>query len=151
MDKLIKKLNLLQSYIELGDKRNESISDSTVLWQINHSFMVVNEVSKALVLSNPEEYQWKFNKTRFIVYLTGKIPRGKAKAPKQSRPKENFDKESTQLLYNELMENLQRVKNLDKNKFFIHPFFGKINKKSTIKFLNIHTNHHLKIVEDILK
>ena len=151
MDKLVKKLNLLQSYIELGDKRNESISDSTVLWQINHSFMVVNEVSKALILSNPEEYQWKFNKTRFIVYLTGKIPRGKAKAPKQSRPKENFDIESTKILYKETLENFSKIKDLEKNKFFTHPFFGKVNKKSTIKFLNIHTNHHLKIVEDILK
>jgi hypothetical protein len=150
MDKLIQLLNQLNDKIKFGEIKNENISDSTVLWQINHSFMVVNEVSKAIALSNPNEYQWKFNKTRFLVFILGKIPRGKAKAPQKSKPKENFDVESTKLLFDETITNLLKINDLEKNKYFQHPIFGKINKKSTLKFLFIHTKHHFKIVEDIL-
>lgn len=151
MDKLIKKLEILQSYIGKGEKTNEKISNATVLWQIHHSFLVVNGVSKVIATSDPKEYEWKFNKNKFFVYLTGKIPRGKVKAPERVKPRDGFDRESTQMLYQEMMENLLKIKNLDKNVFFTHPIFGKINKKDTIKFFNIHTYHHLKIVEEILE
>jgi hypothetical protein len=151
MDKLNSILNDLETKIKLGDSMNESVSKSTVLWQINHSFMVVNEVSKALQISDPKIYQWKFNKTRFLVFLMNKIPRGKAKAPERARPIENFDQESTKILFQDMMNNLQKVQSLDKNANFKHPFFGLLNKKSTLKFLYLHTNHHAKIVNDILK
>lgn len=39
---------------------------------------------------------------------------------------------------------------LDENQFFTHTLFKQLNKKQTLKFLGLHTNHHLKIVKDIL-
>lgn len=151
MDKLTIILNDLETKIKLGDLMNESVSKSTVLWQINHSFMVVNEVSKALQISDPKNYQWKFNKTRFLVFLMNKIPRGKAKAPERARPIENFNQERTKFLFQDMMNNLQKVQSLDKNANFKHPFFGLLNKKSTLKFLYLHTNHHAKIVNEIIE
>lgn len=151
MDKLNIILNDLESKIKMGDSMNESVSKSTVLWQINHSFMVVNEVSKALQISDPKNYQWKFNKTRFFVFLRNKIPRGKANAPERARPIENFNQESTKVLFQEMKNNLQKVQSLDKNANFKHPFFGLLNKKSTLKFLYLHTNHHAKIVNEIIE
>ncbi|MFY7811301.1 MAG: hypothetical protein ACOVQ2_06165 [Flavobacterium sp.] len=150
MDQLINLLNDLKIKIKYGDLVNESISKSSILWQINHSYMVVNEISKAIYNSNPKEYQWKFNQARFMIFLFNKIPRGKAKAPQKARPLENFNQESTQVLYQEMINNLLKVKTLDKNSNFNHPFLGQLDKKSTIKFLYLHTNHHAKIVNDIL-
>ena len=43
------------------------------------------------------------------------------------------------------------LKDCEANQYFMHPFFGQLNKKQTIKFLEIHTEHHLKIIRDILK
>lgn len=151
MDKLNQLLQDLEQKIELGNQRDETISEASVIWHINHSFMVVNEVSKAIFVSNPLDYQWKFNKNKFVVFLLNKIPRGKAKAPAKSRPFENFDSESTQKLYNEMLENLLQMKNIDKNCNFKHPIFGVINKKDTLKFLYIHTKHHANIVDEVLK
>jgi hypothetical protein len=57
-----------------------------------------------------------------------------------------------------LLSSLQKVKSalqewdsFDKNAHFPHPYFGKLNKKSTEWFLNLHTKHHLKIMDDIYK
>ena len=44
-----------------------------------------------------------------------------------------------------------KLENISKDHYFEHPFFGKIKRKETIRFLEIHTNHHLKIIDDILK
>jgi hypothetical protein len=46
---------------------------------------------------------------------------------------------------------IQSLKSAEKNKFFTHPFFGNLNVPKTIQFFGIHTQHHLLIIEDILK
>ena len=48
-------------------------------------------------------------------------------------------------------ELVSKIEAIDKRAYFIHHIFGSLNKEQTIRFLNIHTNHHLNIVEDILK
>ncbi|MEY4335064.1 MAG: hypothetical protein RLZZ196_3814, partial [Bacteroidota bacterium] len=40
--------------------------------------------------------------------------------------------------------------NTQKNQFFVHPIFGKLNKKDTFTMLDIHTKHHLLIIQDII-
>ena len=52
------------------------------------------------------------------------------------------------VLFQDRMENFE---NLDDHQYFTHPIFKNLNKKQTIKFLKLHTNHHIKIVNDILK
>jgi hypothetical protein len=39
---------------------------------------------------------------------------------------------------------------ISKDHFFTHPYFGDLKKKQTILFLEIHTQHHLEIIEDII-
>ncbi len=40
---------------------------------------------------------------------------------------------------------------LPENVYFNHHVFGMLTKKQTLRFLEIHTKYHLKIVNDILK
>jgi hypothetical protein len=49
-----------------------------------------------------------------------------------------------------LKEKIKELTGLHPNSFFVHPFFGKLNLKATIKMLEIHTKHHIYIINDII-
>jgi hypothetical protein len=144
-------ISQLESKIPFFDKANPSVSNSTVGWQIEHSLKTIHQIALAVKNSNPKQYQWKFNKSKLFISILGFIPRGKAKAPKVVLPDENISEESLLLSLQKVKSALQEWDSFDKNAYFPHPFFGNLNKKSTEWFLILHTNHHLKIVNDICK
>ena len=143
-------LNKLQSNISTLNIVNLEFSGGSVGWHIEHSLKTIDQIVNACKNSNPSKYQWHFNFNRFLILsITKKIPRGKAKAPKVVRPEGEISKESLQLHLEKVSQNLENWNGLDKNVHFPHPFFGILNKKETEKFLVLHTNHHLQIIEDI--
>ena len=101
--------------------------------------------------SEPKLYKYKFNISRFFVFLSKTIPRGKAKAPKVVIPVEEITIETLQESLKNTYQAIAYLKDCQEHQYFMHPFFGQLNKKQTIKLLAIHTQHHLKIIRDILK
>lgn len=145
-------INQLESKIPEYETVNLDVSTGSVGWHIEHSLKTINQIVTACKTSNPNEYKWKFNLKRFmIVDVFHKIPKGKVKAPKLVRPEGEISKDSLLMSVKNLKTNLVDWEQLDKNVFFKHPFFDDLNKKSTEKFLLLHTNHHLKIMAAILK
>ena len=144
-------LDLFESRIPLFENENQAISKSNVGWHIEHSLLTLNEVTKFLTHSNPKEYRWRFNLIRILVLNRGKIPRGKAKAPKVVVPQKTIDQATLLIHLNESRKSILELKTISKDHYFEHPFFGKIKRNDTIRFLEIHTNHHLEIIEDIIK
>ena len=148
---LIPLVKELESYVALKDERNNAISNSDVAWQIDHSLKVFNLVSESLGNSNPKLYKGHFNKWRLLFFTLGYFPRGKVKAPKFVRPPEVISKEDLKLQIQKAYQNIENIKLANKNAHFKHFIFGVLNKKRTMKFIQLHTNHHLKIIRDILK
>ena len=149
------KLNLLvatlESKIPFHKTINDNVSKASVGWHLDHSLKVLNAVLLSLKESKLEEYRWKFNKTRFIIYTLGFFPRGKVKAPKSVRSYETITLSDLKTQFETAKSELLKLNSLDKNANFNHPFFGQLNLKQTIYFLQLHTNHHLKIINDVLK
>ncbi len=141
----------LENHISNFEKTNENVSSSTIGWQIDHCLLVINGVISQIEISNPSEYQSKFNFNRFIVFTTGKIPRGKIRAPKIVTPVDVATLEELKSKIEIAKNNVQKLNDLPKNSHFKHPFLSNLNVKQTEKFLMIHTKHHLKIIQDILK
>lgn len=148
---LIPLIKKLESLIPEKNIRNDSVSKTDIAWHIDHSLKVFNLVSKSLVLSNPELYTNKFNAWRFLLFNLNYIPRGRAKAPKMVFPPNEISEELLEKQIQLAFENIEQLKTAKKNAYFKHFVFGVINKRRTIRFLKLHTHHHLKIIKDILK
>ena len=150
-ESLIPFVKKLENHIALKDQRNPSVSTSDVAWQIDHSLKVINLVSETLLNSNPKDYKSNFNKWRLLLFSIGYFPRGKVKAPKHVRPPEIISIEDLNVQIQLAYQNIEKLKSVDKHAYFKHFIFGVLNKKRTVRFLQLHTNHHLKIIRDILK
>lgn len=148
---LDKELSFIKEHIQYLEKENLQVSKVNIGWHLDHSLKVINNVLAALKDSNPKEYQQKFNTLRILTFTLGFFPRGKARSPKRVLPPEIILKKDVENQMETAIKKLKEIDNIDSNQFFTHPLFDQLNKKQTIKFLGLHTNHHLKIVKDILK
>ena len=141
----------LANYIADHNQSNQAISEVAVGWHLEHSLLVIKQITATVAQSEPKLYKSKFNVKRFVVFLTKIIPRGKAKAPKVVIPVDEITIETLQESLKNTYQAIAYLKDCQEHQYFMHPFFGQLNKKQTIKFLAIHTEHHLKIIRDILK
>tara|TARA_R110002049_G_scaffold37208_3_gene117561 strand:+ start:2317 stop:2790 length:474 start_codon:yes stop_codon:yes gene_type:complete len=148
-------LNKLLTQIEINipfkEKRNPSVSKSDVAWQLGHALKVINHVLSILEKTEPDKYQKKFNIKRSILLSLGWFPRGKVKAPSFVTPPELILEEDLHAQLESANTHLNNLKLVAEKAFFIHHIFGMLSKVQTLRFLEIHTKHHLKIVNDIMK
>jgi hypothetical protein len=150
MYKINNLLNQLEAKISDGENLNPAISKGSVAWHTEHSLLTINLIINALIQSNPKNYKWKFSFIRMVVLLMKKIPRGKAKSPKVVLPHENISNESLVRHLLLTKDSIMNLESLSKDKYFTHPYFGDLKLNQTIRFLEIHTQHHLEIIEDII-
>ncbi len=142
-------LKQLESYLDLHQKLNDSISGETIGWHMAHSCMVINTITNAIVHSNPAKAKPVFSASFYWLLLTNHIPRGKAKAPNIVIPGKTITKTEIVTQLELAKANLQTLASTQKQKYFTHPIFGDLNVSKTLRFFIVHTNHHLKIIRDI--
>jgi len=141
----------LEKMIDHLELSATKVSAKGIDWHIDHLLKVIIKVSNALKHSDPLVYQRKYNLLRSVIFVSGKIPRGKGKAPRSVLPPEVILKEDLFLQIKEASKHLNEMKDLPAASNFKHPYFGMLNLKMAKRFLDIHTNHHLKIIKEILQ
>jgi hypothetical protein len=150
MKPLKEQLFELEIKIDKNQLIAETVSASSVGWHIEHTLLTINLIIGALKRSNAETYQRKFSYARLIVFTMNKIPRGRGRAPKIVVPV-IYDDASLKMHIQKAKEKIKELDFIDKNQYFEHPYFGHLKVKQAIKFLKIHTDHHIKIINDIIK
>lgn len=151
MEELKKLLIELESKISNQELLNPIVSKSSVGWHIEHILLTMNLVIESIHKSNPDNYKRTFNLNRLLVFTLNKIPRGKVKAPRMVRPQEDFTTDSLKNHLEKVKSNLRKLDTLSANNYFEHPFMGQLNLKPTIRFIKIHTNHHINIIKEIIE
>jgi hypothetical protein len=143
-------LDSIAIYISDYELLNTEVSQSNIGWHIEHTLLTINGIVEALTRSNPKDFKPKFSVIKYIVLVTKKIPRGKARVPKVVAPKVEYTADSLRQHLEVTKEKIKQLELISEAHFFEHPYFGGLKKKQTIRFLEIHTNHHLKIIRDII-
>ena len=149
MQKNLRLINQLESYLDSYQKVNTQVSQENIGWHIAHSCKVINTITQAIVQSDPSKAEPKFSFKFYFVLFTNNIPRGKAKAPSFVIPAKTISKEEILADVEASKQSIQTLSKAGKGQYFTHPIFGDLTVAKTLKFLAVHTNHHLKIIKDI--
>lgn len=151
MHKINNLLDNLEAQVANYSILNQAVSKGNVGWHIVHSCLVIDSVCGAVCKSDPSKFIKKFSFKAFLVLLVNSFPRGKAKAPSFTMPSEELSPASVLQSIQASRKSIEALSKAGKNQYFTHPIFGDLNIADTFKFLAVHTNHHLKIIKDILK
>jgi len=147
---LKKEILELAQLITFSDKIKTSISDVGADWHIDHSLKVILSAYNALKKSKPENYKWTFNLLKRYIFSKGSIPRGRRKTSKIVVVKNKIHQNNLNEQLLKVKKLLKEIETLPPESHFKHPYFGLLNLKDSLRFLKIHTEHHLKIIRDII-
>lgn len=147
LDQLLKEL---ENNLPMMQRQNPAVSEASVGWHIEHTILAAIKMINAVAHSDPEKYRGRFNWRRSLVFATGRIPRGKAKAPQAVIPTSQMDATAITAQMATLRDKLHHMSMLKPKHFFEHPFFGPLHVKHTLRAIQIHTQHHLKIIQEII-
>jgi hypothetical protein len=153
----------MEEHLRVDEKRLatpvSTVSHWSVLQQLSHTAMVmVNVLAFVAELADGKGTELKGGPTMkgWIVLGLGRIPRGKAKSPERYQPAPSPTVGEVGSL---LAEAKKRLTALALRQAEIqaatgrmpHPFIGNFTAKQWLRFARIHTDHHLRIVADILR
>ncbi len=141
----------IEQKIPLRDELNPSVSKVDVAWHLDHSLKTINRICDSLFASNPDSYRSSINISRILSLSNNYIPRGKAQSPKVVLPPEEIRTEDLYIQLEDAKKNLVRIFEANVNSNFRHPVFGLLNRGQALRFIEVHTEHHLKIMRDILE
>ena len=152
IQKIQKQCETIRNAIVTGDTFSPDVSAKSSYWQLDHLLQVCLSISRVMDFpKDPLSTRIKSPYVRAFVLITTYIPRGGGKAPDIVLPKTDKNQADLLEMLDQWEQKLPKLAQLDPDAGFDHPMFGWFRRDSTLRFIRIHTKHHLKIVHDILK
>ncbi|OHX64091.1 hypothetical protein [Flammeovirga pacifica] len=132
-------------------KKKSKVSAVGVDWHLYHSILSINKICEALLISNPNLFMSHFNIKWWIIKMIKKFPRGKAKAPKYVTNFGTIDQVIVDMEIEKSYQLLIDIDQLSTKHYFKHFVFGDLPLNDAKKLMMIHTQHHIDIIEDIIR
>lgn len=136
----------------LLDSREVSMRVPQSAWcvaeHLDHTLKVTNSTLRILLKPELPVLPKGINFIGRMVLLTGWIPRGRGRSPEKLRGAP-ATMHQLQALLDQLDELIERIAAEPPRKasaVFRHPFFGGLTYAQSLRFLAIHTEHHLRII-----
>ena len=127
-----------------------AISEWSVGMHVHHCCLAMIGICQALIASTPPTPRAKLSLLRIVVFSSGRIPRGRGRAPDGVRPSRDVSLEELRTLLDESERMLTDARGVDRKCWFRHFVFGFLDRDKTLRFIHIHNRHHLKIISDIV-
>ncbi len=116
---------------------------------VQHCCLAMIGVCEALLASSPPPPRRSFSPLTELILLTGRIPRGRAKAPEQAEPREAVSPGELASLIDRSEKLLAAARLAPSGSWFRHFALGVLDRNRSLKFIRIHNAHHLRITRDI--
>lgn len=150
---LVEQSKEIEMYIAREDKANPEISKWSMYRQCEHVLLVNTQVLEMIAKGDTPLEKRSRSLLSYLTLTFGFIPRGRADAPDYVLPK-NIGRDELFALLNKLRNQLidiEKLKELrSKDVVGNHPYFGGLNRIEWLRFIEVHTKHHLKIIREIL-
>lgn len=141
----------IEDYLENRDAKNTNVSQVDVAWHLDHVLKAIIAMHTSMESSDPTKFDGgKFSLPKEFIFLMGDFPRGVAQAPDHLRPPADIKTDDILNQLEEARERMSRLKELDPDQYWKNDAFGQMPRNEAVRFIEIHTDHHFKIIEDIL-
>ncbi|MEL6812141.1 MAG: DUF1569 domain-containing protein [Bacteroidota bacterium] len=144
-------LDEIEQKIQFRDELNPKVSQVAVAWHLDHMLKTINGISDSLVASDPTTFENGLKPIGRLSLTLNFIPRGQAESPASVRPPDVIKTEDIEHQLAQAREKIKIAFAQEEDAHFHHPVFGTINKNPSLRFIEVHTEHHLKIIRDILE
>ena len=136
-------------------KRENAVSGWTVLQHLEHvtiiNSLLLIRVSK--LLSEPPSSEGGLNEIGISILANGQIPRGAGKSPEFALPKASSAadvKEQADSALSQIESLKARLHEIEVSQSRSqHPALGTLTAREWLRFIEIHTRHHLTIIREI--
>ena len=142
-------LKELRRFLPEADVLIPEVSKWSVGMHIHHSCLAMLGICQPLVGSTPPVPRSGFSLLTSLVFLSGRIPRGRGKSPEQAIPRKGISGVDLQMTLDESERWLENARQVSPDHWYRHFAFGVLDRDRTLKFIGIHTRHHLRIIQDI--
>lgn len=140
---------LRASVSEAAGAHVPDVSQWTVGMHVHHCTLGMVGICNAVLGSEPPAPPTRFSLPRAFVFRTGRIPRGRGKAPETAMPSPDIGPAELMSLLDRSHDLLRRVAEADPGQWWDHFAFGAMSRDQTLRFVGIHNRHHLRIIADI--
>ena len=143
-------LQAFRNCIPKADLCVPAVSKWSVGKHVHHCCLAMIGICQTLSTSTPPPPRSRFSLIPALIFLSGRIPRGRGRSPDVVVPKHDVSPAELLELLEESEHKLNDVPQLDAGTWFKHFVFGVLDRDKAIKFIMIHNRHHLRIISDIM-
>ncbi len=140
----------LRQSVDHADVSVARVSHWSAGMQVHHCCLAMIGICQSLIDSKPPPPRARWSLITSIVFLSGRIPRGRGRAPEGALPNQNISKQELLSMLERSGRLLTEASQLDADKWFKHFAFGILDRDKSLKLLHIHNRHHLKIIAEIV-
>lgn len=142
-------LERLRAFASEASLLAPDVSRWSVGMHVHHCALGMIGICRALLESSPPPPKSGFSAPRAFVFATGRIPRGRGKAPESALPDPDIGAADLRALLDQSEEMAARVAEAEPDQWWNHFAFGVMDRDQTLRFMGIHNGHHVRIIEDI--
>ena len=130
--------------------RAPAVSEWSIGMHVHHCCLAMIRICQSLTASTPPTPRSRFSLVTTLVFLSGRIPRGRGRSPDVVLPRRDVSPTELWTLLDQSERLLTEAHDLDPKTWFRHFAFGVFDRDKALRFTHIHNRHHLRIISDIV-